>query len=68
MARQGRAEHLQVILARSMLAMTDGVGNNELARQFKMDRCGVHFWHNRWLELMPKLITTEAFNTAVSEL
>lgn len=59
-SRQRRCEHRQVIRARLLLAMADAVGNNELARQLKMDRGVVRAWRNRWLELVPKLSTAEA--------
>lgn len=64
-ARQHRSEHRQVIRARLLLAMTDGAGNNALARKLKMDRGVVRSWRNRWLELAPKLINAEA--SAVSD-
>ena len=59
-ARQRRSEHRQVIRARLLLAMADGVGNNALARQRKMDRGVVRDWRKRWLALLPRLSQAEA--------
>jgi putative transposase len=67
-ARQRRCEHRQVIRARLLLAMADGVGNNQLARQLKMDRGVVRCWRNRWLELTQKLHTAQAADTTDSQL
>ena len=39
--RQGSAQYRLVTRARLMLAMADGVGNNELAPQHRMDRAVV---------------------------
>ena len=67
-ARQRRSEHRQVIRARLLLAMTDGAGNNELARKLKMDRGGVRAWRQRWLALAPKLSQAEAAAISDSQL
>jgi len=62
-ARQRSTEYRLVIRALMMLAMADGVGNNELARQHQMDRAVVRKWRNRWLDL-----TTKLKNAEVSEI
>src|SRR5262249_22105899 len=43
-----------------LLAMADGVGNNELARNHEMDRGVVRKWRNRWVDLVQKLKNAEA--------
>jgi homeodomain-containing protein len=67
-ARQRRSEHRQIIRARLLLSMADGVGNNQLARQLKMDRGVVRSWRNRWLELTQKLRTAQDDDTSDSQL
>lgn len=59
-ARQRSTEYRLVIRALMMLAMADGVGNNELARNHQMDRAVVRKWRNRWLDLTTKLKNAEA--------
>jgi hypothetical protein len=46
-ARQRRAQYRLVIRASLMLAMADGLGNNELARERNLDRGVVRNWRNR---------------------
>jgi putative transposase len=67
-ARQRRCEHRQVLRARLLLAMADGVGNNQLARQLQMDRGVVRSWRNRWLELAQKLRTAQDTDTTDTQL
>jgi putative transposase len=59
-ARQRSTEYRLVIRALLMLAMADGVGNNELARQHQMDRAVVRKWRNRWVGLASQLKNAEA--------
>src|SRR5215212_1822862 len=59
-AKQRSAEYRLVVRALMMLAMVDGVGNNELARNHQMDRAVVRKWRNRWLYLTTKLGNAEA--------
>ena len=59
-AKQRSAEYRLVVRALMMLAMADGVGNNELARNHQMDRAVVRKWRNRWLDLRTKLGNAEA--------
>jgi putative transposase len=59
-ARQRSTEYRLVIRALIMLAMADGLGNNELARKQQMDRAVVRKWRNRWLDLSAKLKNVEA--------
>ena len=59
-AKQRSAEYRLVVRAMMMLAMADGVGNNELARNHQMDRAVVRKWRNRWLDLTTKLGNAEA--------
>jgi putative transposase len=59
-ARQRSTEYRLVVRALIMLAMADGVGNNELARKHQMDRAVVRKWRNRWLALTTKLKNAEA--------
>ena len=59
-ARQRSTEYRLVIRALLMLAMADGVGNNELARQRQMDRAVARKWRNRWIDLASKLKHAEA--------
>lgn len=58
-ARQRNAEYRLVIRARLILAMADGAGNRELARNHKLDREVVRSWRTRWVELIPTLNRTE---------
>lgn len=59
-ARQRSTEYCLVIRALLLLAMADGVGNNELARQRQMDRAVVRKWRNRWVDLASQLKNAEA--------
>lgn len=59
-AKQRSAEYRLVVRALMMLAMADGIGNNEFARKHRMDRAVVRKWRNRWLDLMIKLKNAEA--------
>lgn len=59
-ARQRSIEYRLVIRALLLLAMADGVGNRELARQHQMDRAVVRKWRNRWLDLTSQLKNAEA--------
>lgn len=59
-ARQRSTEYCLVIRALLLLAMADGVGNNELARQRQMDRAVVRKWRNRWVDLASQLKNVEA--------
>ena len=58
--RQRSTEYRLVIRALLMLAMADGVGNNELARQHRMDRAVARKWRNRWISLASQLKNAEA--------
>ena len=59
-ARRRSTEYRLVFRALLMLAMADGVGNNELARKHQMERAVVRKWRNRWHELTLKLKNAEA--------
>lgn len=59
-ARQRSTEYRLVLRALMMLAMADGIGNNELARKHQMDRAVVRKWRNRWIDLTLKLKHAEA--------
>lgn len=59
-ARQRSTEYRLVVRALLILAMADGVGNNELARQHNLDRGVVRNWRNRWLDLSLRLAEVEA--------
>ncbi len=67
-ARQRRAQYRLVIRASLMLAMADGRGNNELARQRDLDRGVVRNWRNRWLELQSRLAAAEAAEMSDADL
>jgi len=58
-SRQRNTEHRLVIRAKLILAMADGAGNRELARDHKLDRESVRYWRNRWVELLPTLNRAE---------
>jgi hypothetical protein len=59
-ARRRSTEYRLVIRALLLLAMADGIGNNELARRHEMDRAVVRKWRNRWVDLVVKLQNAEA--------
>src|SRR5262249_49249733 len=59
-ARQRSTEYRLVIRALLMLAMVDGVGNNELARQHQMDRAVAPKWRDRWVGLASQRKSAEA--------
>lgn len=59
-ARRPSTQYRLVVRALLLLAMADGVGNNELAREHKMDRAVVRKWRNRWVDLVLKLKNAEA--------
>jgi putative transposase len=59
-ARRRSTQYRLVVRALLLLAMADGVGNNELAREHKMDRAVVRKWRNRWVDLVLKLKNAEA--------
>ncbi|MBO0862410.1 MAG: helix-turn-helix domain-containing protein, partial [Chloracidobacterium sp.] len=59
-ARRRSTEYRLVVRALLLLAMADGVGNNELARSHQMDRGVVRKWRNRWVNLVLKLENAEA--------
>lgn len=54
-ANKRRTEYRLVIRALLMLAMAEGGGNSELARQHNLDRGVVRCWRTRWIGLIPKL-------------
>ena len=64
-ARLRSTEYRLVVRALMMLAMADGVGNNELARSRQMDRAVVRQWRHRWLGLTTKLKNAAA--SAISD-
>ena len=59
-ARQRSTEYRLVVRALLMLAMANGIGNNELACKHQMDRAVVRKWRNRWLDLTLKIKNAEA--------
>lgn len=59
-ARRRSSEYRHVIRASLLLEMADGIGNNEVARSYKMDRAVVRKWRNRWVDLSIKLRNAEA--------
>ena len=59
-ARQRSTEYRLVVRGLMMLAMADGIGNNELARKHPMDRAVVRKWRNRWVDLTLQLKNAEA--------
>lgn len=67
-ARRRSTEYRLVIRALLLLAMADGVGNNELAREHQMDRGVVRKWRNRWVELVLKLNNAEASKSSDEDL
>ena len=60
LARQRTTEYRLVVRALMMSAMANGIGNNELARKYQMDRAVVRKWRNRWLDLTLKIKNAEA--------
>jgi putative transposase len=71
LARQRRAAYRQVQRAELLLAMSDGVGNNALARSHNVDRRIVRKWRTRWVELARKLAhaeTTDVTDVQLNEL
>lgn len=67
-ARQRNAEYRLVIRARLILAMADGTGNRELARDHKLDREAVRCWRTRWVALLPTLNRAEISDQDLREL
>lgn len=67
-ARQRSAAYRQVQRAELLLAMSDGVGNNALARSHNVDRGIVRKWRTRWVELARKLAHTETTNITNAQL
>lgn len=67
-ARQRSAQYRLVIRVSLMLAMADGLGNNELARQRNLDRGVVRNWRNRWLDLQSRLAAAEAADISDEDL
>ena len=59
-SRRRSTEYRLVIRASQLMAMDDGIGNNELARKHKMDRAVVRKWRNRWVDLVAKIQNAES--------
>lgn len=58
-ARQSSTEYRLVVRALILLAMANGIGNNELARKHQMDRAVARKWRNRRLNLTLKIKNAE---------
>jgi transposase len=68
LARRATSEQRLVRRVRIVLAAADGRNNDQIARQFGLDRETVQRWRTRWLAAAAPLAAVEAAGSAAAEL